>query len=144
MSPVPRRWAAAAFVICCSLFTATGRASAVPGHVAVDSSPKPTAVALAAIPNDDAVFLKRWEVDPSPGTRAFVGFRERGLIDLTRRDCLPNGTNFCFGDSVNFCANCGTCCVSGLYCCGSGGICCGSGCCASGQTCDSGKCVVSG
>lgn len=97
--------------------------------------------ALGIVPGD-SVFEQRWD-DPVPGTKAFAGFQQRGVIDLSRRDCLPNGTNFCFGDSVNFCASCGTCCVAGIYCCGAGGICCGTGCCASGQTCDSGKCVVS-
>ncbi|KAK1834687.1 hypothetical protein QBC39DRAFT_327873 [Podospora conica] len=99
------------------------------------------ALAIGIVPGD-SVFEQRWD-DPVPGTKAFAGFQQRGVIDLARRDCLPNGTNFCFGDSVNFCASCGTCCIDGIYCCGAGGICCGTGCCASGQTCDSGKCVSS-
>jgi hypothetical protein len=136
MLPLALRRLAAGLLICCCLqiFTAAtgGHASALPGG-------QLEAGGLGIANADDSVFLRRW--DPIPGTKAFAGFRERGTIELGRRDCLPNGTNFCFGDSVNFCSNCGTCCVDGLYCCGSGGICCGTGCCASGQTCDQGQCV---
>ncbi|KAK5663250.1 hypothetical protein OQA88_3677 [Cercophora sp. LCS_1] len=71
MLPAPRRWPAGAFLIC-SLLAATDRASALPG-----THPE---AALGAVP-DDATFLKRWQ-DPLPGSKAYVGFHERGVLDF--------------------------------------------------------------
>ncbi len=64
--------------------------------------------------------------------------------DLYKRDCLANGTNYCFNNNVNYCANCGTCCgtTSDPWCCASDAICCGSACCAGGQTCSDGQCYL--
>ncbi|KAK3695008.1 hypothetical protein B0T22DRAFT_477710 [Podospora appendiculata] len=79
--------------------------------------------------------------DPVPGTKALLGLHERAPA-VGKRDCIANGTTFCFGDTVNSCPSCGTCCVEGMYCCPSGGVCCGPGsCCASGQVCSQGKCA---
>ncbi|KAK0731735.1 hypothetical protein B0H67DRAFT_549439 [Lasiosphaeris hirsuta] len=133
MSFVLRRLAPAVLIV--SLLAGAGHVSALPDA-------RKSSNLGAVIDNADTVFLSNW-VAPVPGTRAYVGHQERGKIDIGRRDCLPNGTNYCFGDTVNFCFNCGTCCVDGIYCCGAGGICCGTGCCASGQTCDDGQCKSS-
>ncbi|KAH8884469.1 hypothetical protein GQ53DRAFT_810808 [Thozetella sp. PMI_491] len=80
--------------------------------------------------------------DPLPGFQALYGSQER-LIDIWKRDCLPNGTNYCFGDGVSYCSSCGTCCTQGKYCCSSSQTCCGTGCCDSGETCSEGKCISS-
>src|SRR5688500_7395101 len=100
LPPALRRLAAALLICCCSLLliATNGHASALPGGQLEPGS------GLGIANDGDNVFLRRW--DPIPGTKAFAGFRERGVIELGRRDCLPNGTNFCFGDSVNFCSSC--------------------------------------
>ena len=80
--------------------------------------------------------------DPVPGFKPLYGYQER-VLDVAKRDCLPNGTNFCFGDNTNFCPSCGTCCTTGgNFCCSSSQTCCGTGCCSAGETCTSGKCVA--
>ncbi|KAM7209089.1 hypothetical protein V8F20_000698 [Naviculisporaceae sp. PSN 640] len=89
----------------------------------------------------DTAGLSSLGLEPRSGYNAFVGLQPPPALRLGKRECLSNGSNYCFGNNVNFCADCGTCCVEGLYCCGKGGICCGKGCCASGQTCsEDGKC----
>ncbi len=77
------------------------------------------------------------------GTQSFIRFQNPPPV-LLKRDCLANGTNYCFGDNANYCASCGTCCSadSGKWCCPSDGVCCGSACCASGQTCNNGQCFL--
>lgn len=89
--------------------------------------------------SEETDYSKAW-TDPLPGTKALVGLQ---LLDLGRRDCLSNGSNYCFGNSADFCSDCGNCCVDGNYCCGRGKVCCGSGCCSSGETCSQGKCLSS-
>jgi hypothetical protein len=75
---------------------------------------------------------------------------------LMRRQCLENGSNFCFDNSVDSCPSCRACCTSsstkwccdvgnsvcceGQRCCPAGGTCCGTGCCTAGSTCRNGKC----
>ncbi|KAK4236904.1 hypothetical protein C8A03DRAFT_45177 [Achaetomium macrosporum] len=59
--------------------------------------------------------------DPVPGTKALYGLQDR-ILDVSRRDCLANGSNYCFGNDVDYCPGCGNCCVEGKYCCGSGEI----------------------
>ncbi len=78
------------------------------------------------------------------GTPSFLRYQDPPP-DLRKRDCLANGTNYCFGDTANYCTSCGTCCsdaTAGKWCCPSDGICCGAACCASGQTCNSGQCFL--
>lgn len=78
-----------------------------------------------------------------PGVAALSKFTPEAANLLSRRDCLPNGTNYCFGNSVNYCLGCGVCCqASGRFCCAAGSICCGSSCCAAGQTCNNGLCFA--
>lgn len=64
--------------------------------------------------------------------------------DLAKRDCSANGTNFCFGNDVNYCASCGTCCSDSAsqWCCAANGVCCGNACCSSGQICSNGQCFL--
>ncbi|KAK0618370.1 hypothetical protein B0T17DRAFT_509912 [Bombardia bombarda] len=88
---------------------------------------------------DEGASLTTWR-DPVPGFKALFGLNDR-VLDIGKRDCLSNGSNFCFGNNVNFCPSCGTCCVDGQYCCSSGGICCAAGCCSSGQICSDGRCL---
>jgi len=80
--------------------------------------------------------------DPIPGVRALAGFYQHHLT-VGKRDCLSNGSNYCFGNDIDYCAGCGNCCVDTKHCCGSGRICCGTGCCASDETCSGGRCVSS-
>ncbi|KAK0748153.1 hypothetical protein B0T21DRAFT_380051 [Apiosordaria backusii] len=83
--------------------------------------------------------------DPVPGTPALLGLQEH-VFGVGRRDCLANGTNFCFNNNVDSCSGCGNCCRDGdrKYCCAAGRPCCGSGCCLAGQICSSkGDCVSS-
>lgn len=78
-----------------------------------------------------------------PGVAALSKFTPEAVNVLSRRDCLPNGTNYCFGNSVNYCLGCGVCCqASGRFCCAAGSVCCGSSCCAAGQTCNNGLCFA--
>ncbi|KLU87770.1 hypothetical protein MAPG_06763 [Magnaporthiopsis poae ATCC 64411] len=78
-----------------------------------------------------------------PGVAALSKFTPEAANLLLRRDCLPNGTNYCFGNSINYCLGCGVCCqASGRFCCAAGSICCGSSCCAAGQTCNNGLCFA--
>ncbi|KAM7207039.1 hypothetical protein V8F33_000138 [Rhypophila sp. PSN 637] len=83
-------------------------------------------------------------VEPLAGYEAFVGLWPRPSLKISKRECLENGSNYCFGDNFNFCSDCGTCCVEGLYCCGKGSTCCGTGsCCDPGLICSRyGKCLV--
>ncbi|KAL2271219.1 hypothetical protein VTJ83DRAFT_590 [Remersonia thermophila] len=79
--------------------------------------------------------------DPVPGTQALAGRWKRGWT-IGKRDCLPNGSSYCFGNTVEFCPRCGTCCTGeSKHCCDSGSVCCGTGCCPPGQTCSGGKCL---
>ena len=127
MSPALPRLVAS--VLVCCVLSAIGQASRWPAdqHNTGDLG---LGLGLSLV-GDDAASLTRW-TDPIPGTKALSGFQEHGVIELGRRDCLPNGTNFCFGNDVNFCSGCGTCCADGIYCCGAKGTCCGTGCCAAG------------
>ncbi|EJT81580.1 hypothetical protein GGTG_01558 [Gaeumannomyces tritici R3-111a-1] len=78
-----------------------------------------------------------------PGVAALSKFTPEAANVLSRRDCLPNGTNYCFGNSVNYCLGCGVCCqASGRFCCAAGSVCCGGSCCAAGQTCSNGLCFA--
>ncbi|OIW34395.1 hypothetical protein CONLIGDRAFT_638758 [Coniochaeta ligniaria NRRL 30616] len=82
---------------------------------------------------------------PIAGFKPLYGVQEQPVtLDKRQSTCSSNGSNFCFGDSVNFCATCGICCGSSSsgYCCGSDQLCCGSACCASGQTCTDGECFL--
>ncbi|KAK0667393.1 hypothetical protein QBC41DRAFT_228570 [Cercophora samala] len=83
--------------------------------------------------------------DPVPGTPALLGLSEH-VFGLGRRDCLANGTNFCFNNNVDSCPGCGNCCRDGdrKHCCAAGRPCCGSGCCLAGQICSpKGDCLSS-
>lgn len=81
---------------------------------------------------------------PLADTRPALTGRHKGLPVLARRECLANGTNFCFSNDINYCSSCGTCCSSSnsKWCCPSNGICCGNACCGSGQTCKNGQCFL--
>jgi hypothetical protein len=96
---------------------------------------------LSLAPDANTRYHKVW-LDPIPGTEPLFGRRERTL-DVGRRDCLANGSNYCFGNDVDFCPGCGNCCVDGDFCCGAEKVCCGSGCCSSDQVCSQGKCLAS-
>ncbi|KAK3328992.1 hypothetical protein B0H66DRAFT_9750 [Apodospora peruviana] len=99
------------------------------------------ALAIVGLDMNDEV--STWTA-PRPGLQPFVGHQAHFFDLIWKRDCLSNGSNYCFGNSVNFCSDCGTCCVDGLYCCGRGGTCCGGGCCVTGLTCsDDGQCLAS-
>lgn len=83
---------------------------------------------------------------PIAGFKPFYGVQPQPVtLDARDSTCSSNGSNFCFGDNVNFCASCGTCCGSSSsgYCCGADQVCCGTACCASGQTCSNGECFLS-
>ncbi|KAL2133044.1 hypothetical protein VTI74DRAFT_2983 [Chaetomium olivicolor] len=98
--------------------------------------------------SDGFIFLgrrdstKRIWTDPVPGTRPLFGIQER-VLNVGRRDCLANGSNYCFGNNADHCPGCGNCCIQGKFCCGGGRTCCGTGCCTSDQTCSGGKCLSS-
>ena len=93
-------------------------------------------------------FLDGYTSSPAlDGRPPQIGFRRPQQSERVKRDCLTNGTNFCFGDSSNYCSSCGTCCLAASdnnnkWCCPSGSICCGNACCGSGQTCNNGKCYL--
>lgn len=78
------------------------------------------------------------------GVPSLIKFQDP-LPELLKRDCLGNGTNYCFNNNANYCASCGICCgtSSSRYCCPADGICCGSSCCGKGQTCNNGQCYQS-
>lgn len=83
---------------------------------------------------------------PAPlidGFKPLFNLQERS-VELNKRACSANGSNFCFGDSESFCATCGICCGAAAtgYCCGADQLCCGNACCASGQTCSGGECFL--
>ncbi|KAL2172093.1 hypothetical protein VTG60DRAFT_463 [Thermothelomyces hinnuleus] len=80
-------------------------------------------------------------LDPVRGTQPLSGLLARPLNVVGKRDCLANGSNYCFGNDIDFCPDCGNCCVDGKICCGHGKVCCGSGCCLSDQICSQGKCL---
>ncbi|KAK0657676.1 hypothetical protein B0T16DRAFT_453110 [Cercophora newfieldiana] len=145
LPPALRRYILAAVLLICCLIATSGHASALPGGELEAKSLGNTIDDDDNTNNNnnngDNAFLRRW--DPAPGVKALAGLWERGTLELRQQGCLPNGTNFCFGDNSNFCASCGTCCVEGLYCCSEGSSCCGNGCCSSGQTCNQGQCVSS-
>jgi hypothetical protein len=92
-----------------------------------------------ASPFQDVGYVETW-ADPFPGTKALFGLHGQ-VLSVGRRDCLSNGSNYCFGNNVDFCPDCGNCCIEGKHCCGRGDLCCGSGCCSSDQTCSQGKCL---
>ncbi|EAQ93247.1 hypothetical protein CHGG_01482 [Chaetomium globosum CBS 148.51] len=71
---------------------------------------------LPLAPDANTRYHNTW-LDPIPGTEPLFGRRERTL-DLGKRDCLANGSNYCFGNDVDFCPGCGNCCVDGEFCCG--------------------------
>ncbi|KAI6358450.1 hypothetical protein MCOR25_007325 [Pyricularia grisea] len=105
------------------------------------------AAAAAPPPCDDKDhWMGLGVVQPSiPGTPAFTLniTGNQNQIQLSRRDCLSNGTNFCFGNNVNYCGGCGVCCADSAnkWCCGADGICCGKSCCGKGQSCRQGQCI---
>lgn len=91
----------------------------------------------------DARYHKLW-LDPLPGTKPLSGLLQDHTLDVVgKRDCLANGSNYCFGNTIDFCNGCGNCCLEGRFCCGSGKQCCGSGCCSDGEVCSEGKCLAS-
>ncbi|KAK4181590.1 hypothetical protein QBC36DRAFT_66040 [Triangularia setosa] len=106
------------------------------------------ALCLALLEDDseaDLTWYMTIRSDPIPGTPALLGLQEHAF-GLGRRDCLVNGTNFCFNNNVDSCPGCGNCCRDGdrKYCCAAGRPCCGSGCCLAGQICSlRGECVSS-
>ncbi|KAK3337019.1 hypothetical protein B0T19DRAFT_58406 [Cercophora scortea] len=121
------------FTIVLTITTTT--TTAVEAIVLPDDDNALTAAAVAQTPS-----WRAWR-DPVPGTKALLG---RLHAPVGKRDCLANGTSFCFGDTTHSCPGCGTCCVEGMYCCPSGCVCCGTGsCCAGGQVCSQGKCAAS-
>ncbi|KAJ9137392.1 hypothetical protein NKR19_g8233, partial [Coniochaeta hoffmannii] len=82
---------------------------------------------------------------PIAGFKPLYGVQAQPVtLDVRQSTCSANGSNFCFGDNVNFCASCGICCGSSSsgYCCGADQLCCGTACCASGQTCNNGECFL--
>ena len=82
---------------------------------------------------------------PIAGFKPLYGVQAQPVtLDARQSTCSANGSNFCFGDNVNFCASCGICCGSSSsgYCCGADQLCCGTACCASGQTCSNGECFL--
>ncbi len=98
-------------------------------------------------------------LDPIPAQRGAPPFQHSSPppFILLRRQCLENGSNFCFGNLVDSCPGCRICCtsVSSKWCCDAqssiccddgrccpvGGVCCGTGCCESGNTCHDGRCM---
>ncbi|VBB72203.1 Putative protein of unknown function [Podospora comata] len=106
------------------------------------------ALCFIAADDDSEADLTRYMAirsDPVPGTPALLGLTEH-IFGVGRRDCLANGTNFCFDNNVDSCSGCGNCCRDGdrKYCCAAGRPCCGSGCCLAGQICSpKGGCVSS-
>jgi len=109
---------------------------------------------LALLPRDDPLpheildFSSSFGVrQPSVnGTPPLIAFQSPPP-ELLKRDCLANGSNFCFStddDDLRFCSGCGTCCsqVQTLWCCSAGSVCCGSSCCGTGQTCTNGICYL--
>ncbi|KAK3382990.1 hypothetical protein B0T24DRAFT_29780 [Lasiosphaeria ovina] len=111
-----------------------GRVAGLPKDVDNDRSGSATAIAFG-----DIGLAKSW-IDPIPGTKPLFGFKEP-VLELSKRDCLANGSNFCFDDKTKFCPNCGLCCLDTGICCSGGSSCCGTGCCTSGQTCSQGQCI---
>lgn len=119
------------------------------------SSAQPTSETpnlTAGTPQNDSLIL----IDPWP---AHLGFRPHSGQQtpwLRKRECLGNGTNFCFGDRGRFCPDCGGCCdvggetwccrdeaatcCPGETCCGADERCCGGGCCPKGRRCLRGRC----
>jgi hypothetical protein len=82
---------------------------------------------------------------PIAGFKPLYGVQDQPVtLDARQSTCSANGSNFCFGDNVNFCATCGICCGSSSsgYCCGADQLCCGTACCAAGQTCTNGECFL--
>ncbi|KAK4202286.1 hypothetical protein QBC40DRAFT_169680 [Triangularia verruculosa] len=106
------------------------------------------ALCFALVEDDVEADLTRYMTvrsDPVPGTPAILGLQEHAF-GLGRRECLANGTNFCFNNNVDSCPGCGNCCRDSdrKYCCAAGRPCCGSGCCLAGQICSpKGDCVSS-
>ncbi|SPN96961.1 uncharacterized protein DNG_00479 [Cephalotrichum gorgonifer] len=108
--------------------------------------------------DDDSVLIL---ADPLParlGIAPYFG-QQPTTLRLGKRECLANGTNFCFNDSpTKSCPDCGGCCsldneewccasegatcCPGRACCQASETCCGDGCCPRGSTCKSGKCEV--
>lgn len=96
--------------------------------------------------------------DPRPARLGFAPHFGQQTPWLRKRECLGNGTNFCFGDRSRFCPDCGGCCelrgekwccpdegaacCPGERCCGTDERCCGRGCCPKGRRCSRGKCEV--
>ncbi|CAK7228677.1 hypothetical protein SCUCBS95973_006962 [Sporothrix curviconia] len=67
---------------------------------------------VAGIPKDlSDGFVDGYTPQPAiEGRPPQIGFRRPQQSERVKRDCLANGTNFCFGDSNNYCSSCGTCC----------------------------------
>lgn len=130
----------AALTITCLAFAA----GQVSSPIQEPPSNSATSSALAVVQDtvyEDNANEKTW-TNPILGTRALRGVPAR-ILDLGKRECLANGSNYCFGNDVDYCPGCGNCCFGGDYCCGIGKICCGAGCCSSDQTCSEGKCLSS-
>lgn len=105
---------------------------------------------------DDVSFLL---YDPWP---ARVGLEPhyggQRTLWLRKRECLENGSNYCFAEKDGFCPDCGGCCslgadrwccqdatatcCPGKACCSAGATCCGTGCCEKGRKCTDGKCEL--
>lgn len=98
-----------------------------------------------------AVFADPWPAHP--GIAPYFG---RQTLWLRQRQCLENGSNFCFEDSNRMCPDCGGCCeldgdewccpnegdtcCPGETCCKADETCCRDGCCPKGRRCSNGKC----
>lgn len=119
-----------------------------------NSSPINTTTPLAA---ENAALL----ADPWParlGIAPYFAVEQLPTPWLRKRECLENGSNFCFENNEGkFCPDCGGCCTlgrdewccdegatccPGRMCCDAGDTCCGDGCCAQGRSCRNGKCEV--
>ncbi|KAB5551420.1 hypothetical protein GE09DRAFT_1288046 [Coniochaeta sp. 2T2.1] len=113
---------------CLLLFFVCGVSAAPRDEASTNDVAEPAADWLAAV--------------PIAGFKPLYG--EPVVLDKRQSTCSSNGSNFCFGDNVNFCATCGICCGSSAsgYCCGADQLCCGTACCASGQTCNNGECFL--
>lgn len=133
---MPSVWGRLAARAVALLALAARHASSLP----TDPSPS-SDLSLGSAASENAAYPATW-TDPVPGTRALPGLYN-GTLDLRKRDCLANGSNYCFGNNVDYCPDCGNCCLDGNHCCGRGKVCCGSGCCPSDHTCFQGKCLSS-
>ena len=96
--------------------------------------------------------------DPLPAQLGIAPYFGHQTLWLQKRECLDNGSNFCFEDPGRMCPDCGGCCelggdswccpgdgdtcCPGEACCKADESCCGDGCCPKGRRCSDGKCEV--